>query len=229
MAARVDLAGCYWNLDDDSRLGAFLAAANRLRGRASRRETLQLDLITAVISGDPDRIVRVATDLRALYPENRFFSYLLGRGYFTSKRYGEALDVLEPLVKSRYEWAWTYVLAGRAHAALGHPDQAIRRYETGMEVTHGNPELACVYAMYLESRGDSTKARELLEQAERSPGLPQTPYFESVIRLELAKLHERAGRADSARAEYARSLVHATPGSQEALADSAALVRLGRK
>ncbi len=229
VAARVDLTGCYWNLGDDARTQASLAAAARLRDRASRREGLQLDLIAAVVSGDPDRLVRAAGELRGLYPENRFFTYLQGRGYYTSKRYAECLAVLEPLVRARYEWAWTYVLAGRAQAALGHPDEAARCFETGLEVTHGNPELAYVYATFAESRADTLRARALLARAERSPALPQTPEYEALIRLAMARLDERDRRPDSARAEYARALAVASPGSDPAREARAGLARVGAR
>ena len=96
-----------------------------------------------------------------------------------------------------------------------------------MAVTNADPELACTYALFMESRGDSARARQLYEQAVRSPGLPQTPYFESVIRLHRAHYFERDGHPDSARAEYARSRSLAAPGSGEAREDSLALRRLG--
>ena len=48
VAARIDLAGCYWNTGQEALLRSSLEEAGRLRGRASRREALQLDLIEAV-------------------------------------------------------------------------------------------------------------------------------------------------------------------------------------
>ncbi len=227
VAARIDLTGCYWNLEDETQLNGSLQAGHRLRNRASRREGLQLDLIAAVVSLDPEQIIRVATELRGLYPENRFFTYLLGRGYYTAKRYQQCLEVLEPLVRERYEWAWTYVLTARAHAQLGHDDEARRQFELGMGVSHANPELAYEFAKFLQQRGDAQQARSLLESAERSPQLPQTPYYESVIRLELGKYYESEGLADSARAEYGRCLARASQRSEEAQAAAEGLRRLG--
>jgi TolB-like protein/tetratricopeptide (TPR) repeat protein len=229
VAARFELTGCYWNLDDDARLGASLAAARRLRARASAREALQLDLIEAVVSSDNDQLIRVASELRSRYPENRFFTYLLGRGYWESGRYADCVQTLEPLARSRYEWAWTYLLAGRALAKLGREDEARRMFELGLDVTHGNPELAWAYARHLEEVGRLDRARSLLADAERSPALSQTPTFEARIRLEMAKFYENDGLADSARAEYRRALARAPHDSDEARAAMAGLGRLAER
>lgn len=229
VVARFELTGCYWNLDDDARLGESLAAAQRLRPRASRREALQLELIEAVIGSDAERLIRVADELRTRYPENRFFTYLLGRGYWESGRYAECVRTLEPLAESRYEWAWTYLLAGRSLAKLGREGEARRMFELGLEVTHGNPELAYAYARHLEEQGELDRARALLVDTERSPALAETPTFEARIRLEMAKFYENDGAADSARAEYRRALAHAPHGSDEARAATTGLARLAER
>jgi TolB-like protein len=229
VAARFELTGCYWNLDDDARLEASLAAARRLRERASRREALQLELIEAVIASDSGRLIRVADELRTRYPENRFFTYLLGRGYWEAGRYADCVATLEPLARSRYEWAWTYLLAGRSLAKLGRESEARRMFELGLDVTHGNPELAYTYARHLEETGGLDHARALLVEAERSPVLSQTPTFEALIRLEMAKFYENDGLADSARAEYRGSLALAPHGSDAARAAAAGLARLAER
>jgi Tfp pilus assembly protein PilF len=117
-------------------------------------------------------------------------------------------------------------LTARSHERLGHDNEARRHFELGMEVSHANPELAYEFAKFLQERGDQQQARGLLERAEYSPELPQTPYYESVIRLEMAKFYEQDGRADSARAEYARCLARASRGSDVTKAASEGLRRL---
>jgi TolB-like protein len=229
VAARFELTGCYWNLDDDARLAQSLAAARRLRPRASRREALQLELIEAVIGSDSGRLIRVADELRTRYPENRFFTYLLGRGYWESGRYADCVRTLEPLAASRYEWAWTYLLAGRSLANLGRDDEARHMFELGLDVTHGNPELAYAYARHLEERGQLDRARALLVEAERSPALAETPTFEALIRLDMAKFYENDGLEDSARAEYRRALARAPHGSEAARAATTGLARLAER
>jgi predicted Zn-dependent protease len=129
VAARVDLIGCYWNLGEDTRMQGALAAAKRLRGRASPRETLQIDVIDAVVSQDAERLIRAAGSLCEIYPENRVFAYLLGRGYFTAGRWGRCIEVLEPLARERWTWAWTYTLMARSHQESGRTDSALQALE----------------------------------------------------------------------------------------------------
>ena len=225
VAARFDLTGCYWNLGDAARTQASLAAAKRLRNRATPREALQLDMIEAVVRQDPEALIRTASSLRELYPENRFFTYLEGRGYFTAGRWERCVEVLDPLVKERWTWAWTYVLSARAYDKLGRLADARRTLETGMQVTHRTPELAFVQAQFLSAHGDSVAARGLLLEASRSPELAETPEVESEIRLDLGRSYEAAGRADSARVQYRRAAAVVPAGSEEARAARAALRR----
>ena len=229
VAARVDLTGCLWNLGDEARTQESLAAARRLRGRATDREALQLDMIDAVVAGDAGRLVRTASALRALYPENRFFTYLLGRGYYTGGDFARCIEVLAPLVAERWTWGWTYVLTARAQEQLGRVDEARRTLALGMEVTGRNPELAFVDAQFLERHAEPGAARDVLLAASRSPALAETPEFEAQIRNELGRMDESRGERDSARAEFARALAVSPPGAQEAKTAAAALRRLGAR
>jgi len=206
VAARVDLVGGYWNLGDEVRVQENLSTLKAQRGQASPRDALQIDVIDAVVSMEPERVIQVASSARTIYPENRFFTYLLGRGYFTAGRFESCIEVLEPLVKERWGWSWTYVLASRAHQKLGHVEEALRCLETGMDVTDHNPEVAYEYATFLNENGDSAAARSVLFEAGRSPALAETPDYESVIRLELGRIYEARGIADSARFQYERVL-----------------------
>ena len=226
VAARVDLTGCYWNLDDDARTQASLGAARRLRGRAAPRDALQIDLIDAVIAQDPGRLIRVASSLRELFPENRFFTYLVGRGYFTAGRWDRCVEVLEPLVRERWTWAWTYLLTARSYEKLGRLPDARRTFAAGLDVTGGNPELAFAFVGFLDAHGDSSAARRLLVAASRSPGLAETPEFEGDIRLELGRRLEAEGRADSARIQYARVVAVLPADAAEVREARAGLKRL---
>jgi TolB-like protein len=228
VAARFDLTGCYWNLGDEVRTRESLAAARRLRSRASPREGLQLEMIDAVISENSAQLIRTASALRELYPENRFFKYLLGRGYFTAGRWNECITVLAPLVRERWTWAWTYVLTGRSYEKLGRLDDARRALGIGMEVTHRNPEVALVLALLLGRTGERAAARDLLLQASRSPELAETPDVESQIRLELGKIYQSQGQLDSARTEYERSIAVLPAGSGDTADARARLSAISR-
>ncbi len=211
VAAYVDLVGSCWNLGDEARMQKNLDILRRLRDSASPRDVIQIDLIDAVVTEDPERLIRSASSAHELYPEDRFFTYLLGRGYYTAGRYPECIQVLEPLIRGRYAWAWTYVLAAKSHQKLGNITDARRCFETGMDVTRRNPEVAMVYAGFLREEGDTARARTILLEAGRSPGLAESPEAETQIRLELARLYEAEGKPDSARTEYERILAILSP------------------
>ncbi|HET7225924.1 MAG TPA: serine/threonine-protein kinase [Candidatus Eisenbacteria bacterium] len=191
VAARVDLTGCYWNLGDEQNTRDSLVASRRLLERASPREQLAIEMLEAVIALDSPRLIRAAFALHALYPERRFFTYLLARGYYTGSQWERCLATLAPLIAERWTWAWSYVLASRAHAQLGRADEARRTLELGMQVTHGEPELALEYARFLQQHGDERAARQVLTTALHSSQLPETPECETAIRSELAKYDER--------------------------------------
>lgn len=227
VAARIDLTGCYWDMGDRPALEASLAEARRLRSRAGRRDALQLDMIEAVIAMDADRLVRVAGELQGLYPENRFFTYLLGRGYYTSRRYADCVKVLEPLARQRYEWGWTYMLLARAHSKLGQENDARRAFELGIEVTRGNPELRNAYAQLLVAAGEEAKALVQLEEAMRSPDLAQWPEGAASLQLTLGRLQQQAGRLEAARNAYRKCLAIAAPGGEIAVEAAGRLKALG--
>jgi hypothetical protein len=69
IAARTELAGVYWNLDDQKNLELTRAAMRRLRPHADHRGQLRIDLQEAVVGDDPPGIVRAASELTQLYPK----------------------------------------------------------------------------------------------------------------------------------------------------------------
>ncbi len=205
VAAQSELSGAYWNLGDEPRLALTRAAMRRLRPRADHRGQLRIDLQEAVVSGDAPGIVRAASELSQLYPENRFFTYLLGRGYYTTHQYRRAFDTLKPLRDQRYSWSWTYVLSARSAAQLGDSAEARRAYEQGYEVTKGDPELTWAYVNYLQAGGERERSRALIESALRSPTLAESPVAEGELRLELAKNLLVRGDAAAARVQLLRA------------------------
>lgn len=222
IAARTELSGAYWNLGDNANLELTRAAMRRLRGRADYRDQLRIDLLEAVVSGNPPGLIRAASGLVQLYPENRFYTYLLGRGYYTAKEYQRCLDTLKPLMAQRYSWSWTYVLSARSADRLGDPEAARRAFDLGMEVTRGDPELAYAYIRYLETRGERARIRPIIETALRSPALAETPAGEGELRLELAKELLASGDSARGRDELARA-ARLIPADDEARAETDSL------
>jgi len=218
IAARTELSGAYWNLGDEEKLQLTLAAMHRLRSNADHRGQLRIDLMQSVVTGDPPNLIRSASELAQLYPENQFYTYLLGRGYYTSQQYQRCLDTLKPLVEERYRWAWTYVLTARAAEQLGDTTTARRAFDLGMEISRGDPELTYMYVRFLERRGDLDRAHAVIEQALKSETLADNPVGEGEVRLEQAKDLARRGDTAGARTAIARA-VELVPRDDEARAE----------
>jgi serine/threonine-protein kinase len=224
IAARTELSGAYWNLGDDEKLQLTRAAMRRLRSRADHRGQLRIDLLESVVGEDAPGLVRAASALVQLYPENRFYTYLLGRGYYYTKQYRRCLDTLRPLADQRYGWAWTYVLSARSAARLGDTATAQRMFERGLEVTRADPELAYAYVRFLRSRGDRERSRVAIEEGLRSPALAESPVAEGELRLELAK--DLATRREAVRArEELRRADALIPRGDEARPEADSLLR----
>jgi TolB-like protein/Tfp pilus assembly protein PilF len=224
IAARSDLSGAYWNLGDEAKLALTRAAMRRLRPRADHRGQLRIDLLESVVGGDTAGLIRAASELSQLYPENRFYTYLLGRGYYTSKQYQRCIETLKPLVEQRYSWAWTYVLTARSAAHLGDTTAAQRAFEQGIEISRGEPETAYAYILFLHTRGNQKRIREVVGQALQSPALAESPVGEGELRLELAKDLALNGNTVRARQELERAS-ELIPRDDEARAEADSMLR----
>jgi serine/threonine protein kinase/tetratricopeptide (TPR) repeat protein len=224
IAARSELSGAYWNLGDDTKLARTRMALRKLRARADHRGQLRIDLLEAVIGNDAHGLIGAASELSQLYPENRFYTYLLGRGYYISTQYQRCIDTLRPLVEQRYEWGWTYVLTARSASQLGDSTAARRAFELGFEVSHAEPEVAYDYVCFLRARGEGTRAREVIQQALSAPALAESPAGEGELRLELAKDLTLRGNTLRARQELRRAL-ELIPRGDEARAEADSMAR----
>jgi serine/threonine-protein kinase len=206
VGAWADLTGAYWNIGDAAGLARARAKMNRLRDRADVRGRMRIDQMEAIVKDDGEEIIRTSSALIAYYPENRFYRYLLGRGYHVSGRHRECLVALAPLVAQRYEWPWTYMLAAKSYESLGEPDSAEAALKLGLEVTHDNPELMLEYANLRGKRGDQAGKQSALERGLASVAIVQTPAWRGRILLEMAKLHAKSGERDRARDELNRAI-----------------------
>jgi TolB-like protein/tetratricopeptide (TPR) repeat protein len=224
IAARTELSGAYWNLEDEPKLELTRAAMRRLRSRADHRGQLRIDLLESVVGHDPPGLIRAASELSQLYPENRFYTYLLGRGYYTSDQYQRCLDTLRPLIEQHYAWVGTYLLGGRSAALLRDSTAARRIYEEGIEITGANPELAYAYVLFLEGSNDRVRIRSVIERALRSPTLGENPVGEGELRLQYAKDLAARGESQRAREELQRAIA-LIPGDDEARPEADSLAR----
>jgi TolB-like protein/tetratricopeptide (TPR) repeat protein len=217
VSAHVDMVGATWNLNDVPRMGRHLAILRRERNRASTRDRVQIDLIDAVVSRDPPRLIAAGLAAHEMFPENKFFQYLLGRGYYTAQRWAECVQILAPLVEQRWTWSWTYILSALSHAKLGQAEQARRTWEIGMEVTHDDPEVAWAYSEFLRDTGDLPGSRRIVFAAAGSPKLAQSPDAEADLSLSMARFFVEEGKPDSARAMYARAVALLPPEDERSV------------
>ncbi len=224
-AAWSEMSGAYWNLDDEPNLERARAAMRRLRPTADHRTQLKIDLQEAVVAGDAPGIVRAASELGQLYPENRFYTYLLGRGYYTTHQYRRCLETLAPLVDQRYSWAYTYVLSAKSALQLGDSAKARSLYELGFDVSKAEPELVYPYAHFLNATGAFDRARTVIDAGLKSPTLAEGPIAEGEIRLELARNLAQRGDAAGARAQLQKASP-LIPKDDEARADADSLLKL---
>jgi tetratricopeptide (TPR) repeat protein len=223
-AAWAEMSGAYWNLGDMKNLTRVRTEMKRLRPMADHRTQLKIDLQEAVVAWDAPALIRSASELAQLYPENRFYTYLLGRGYYTTQQYQRCLDTLAPLVAQRYSWAYTYVLSAKSAIALGDTSRARSLYETGFEVSKGEPELAYAYAKYLHEIGDDTNARRVIDAGLASPTLAEGPIAEGELRVELARNYQHRGDDANARAQLLRA-APLVPKEDEAWPDVDSLMK----
>lgn len=216
--AYVDLVGACFNLDDLACIGEAYGHAVRLRSRASRRERLSIDLVGAIIKGEAEQQIRLATELLTIDPTARFWRYTLGRGYYRSGRHEQALSEWAPLIAAGYEWVWTYAYASDACLQLGRFDEGHRILERGFEVTPPQNENA-------RARLHRYRGRLFREQGKTEQALAdfQTcaeldPEYRPMMKYDLGVLHERQGDKETALEYYRQYLLE---DSTQAFADDA--------
>jgi tetratricopeptide (TPR) repeat protein len=196
--AYVDLTGACFNLEDYPCIGAAYEHAQRLRAHAAPREQLNIDLIGAIINDQADQQIRVATELLHTDPDGAFWRYALGRGYYFSGRYQEAVDAWQPLYERRWKWVWTYVYMSDALCELERYDDAIAVLEAGTSVVPQNrTDARAVLLRYRgrvhRDRGDYEKAAADFDAA----GSLRANY--EMLLYERALLAQKTGKPNEAK------------------------------
>jgi TolB-like protein len=195
--AYVDLTGACFNLEDYPCIGAAYAHALRLRPRAAPREQLTIDLIGAIVNDQNEQQVRIASELLQTDPEGAFWRYALGRGYYFSGRYREAVDAWQPLLERRWKWVWTNIYMSDALCRLKRYDEALAALEPGWElVDESRTDLRATLFRFRgrihSDRGDYELASADFDAAERlRPGYEMVKYDRGL-------LAQRQGRSGDA-------------------------------
>src|ERR1700761_3464287 len=84
-------------------------------------------------------------------PGDPFLKYALATEYLRLNDSGKALEYYEDLVNNNPDYTGTYYHLGKLYEALNRRDDAIKIYETGMQITrekrdnHAYSELKAVY------------------------------------------------------------------------------------
>ena len=84
-------------------------------------------------------------------PGDPFLKYALATEYLRLNDSGKALEYYEDLVNNHPDYTGTYYHLGKLYEALNRRDDAIKIYETGMQITrekrdnHAYSELKAVY------------------------------------------------------------------------------------
>ena len=84
-------------------------------------------------------------------PNDPFLKYALATEYIRLNEAETALSYYEDLVRNHRDYVGTYYHLGRLYEALNRKDEAIKTYQTGMEVAravrdnHAYSELQAVY------------------------------------------------------------------------------------
>lgn len=104
------------------------------------------------------------------YDDRLFLGLLLAR----QKKFGEARDILEGLLKASPTYGGAYPYLARIYTEQAELDKARTTYEKGLEVSW-SPLLAFEYAGFLEKGGKTDEAlkvyRRILQEEESSEGL----------------------------------------------------------
>ena len=84
-------------------------------------------------------------------PEDEFLQYALATEYLRLNETGKALQYYENLVSKHPGYVGTYYHLGKLYEALNRKDEAVKTYETGMEIAkqkrdnHAFSELQAIY------------------------------------------------------------------------------------
>jgi TolB-like protein len=199
VVAYVDLTGACFNLEDNACIGAAYEHAQRLRQFASPREQLNIDLIGAIIHDQSDEQVRIASELLHMDPDGQFWRYALGRGYFFSGQYEQAVKAWQPLYEQRWKWVWTNIYMSDALCHLKRFDDALSVLRTGFEIVPADrKDLRARLYRYrgrvMRDRGDYSAASADFDSAEAL--LPDY----TLVKYDRGVLQQQEGHNDRAAA-----------------------------
>ena len=209
VAGWVGLATASWNSDDQATMTTALAQAYRLRERTSTRERAYLDLMSSVMRNEPVMIISAAGELSALEPEEPYWQYLLGRGYYKNGQFEQAIATWRALAPD-FDWVWTHVYLADCYRELGQLNRARESMDTAWRMAdEAGPDFQRSALFRFQARikfaeGDFGGANADLQTAfDLYPGYPEAHYDRGVM------LQERGDR-EAARGQFRAYLENQT-------------------
>lgn len=137
-------------------------------------ETKGLNAIQLMDEGKLDEAIGLLQEAHKLDPARSAYPYELGYAYYQQKKYPQALEMLEPLVKLPDASDRTFELLGNAYDDSGNPKKAIEAYEAGAHKFPASGRLPLELGIVYMGQKDYDKALGYFEN-----GIRVAPEFSS--------------------------------------------------
>jgi len=161
--AHVWLAAVAWITRDFNTMSSSFQSAILLRKELPLKEKLIMDLFGAATAGNYKKQIGLTKQILHINPRSKFWTFVLGQGYYFNRHYEQALDQWTELYEGRWKHLWLYYYMGRTYQKLKQVNKAITVYRTGLEVIPQwitfNAWLSAAYFL----KGNSGRADEYYE------------------------------------------------------------------
>ena len=147
-----------------------------------KAETKGLNAIRLMDEGKLDEAISLLQEARKLDPARSAYPYEMGYAYYQQKKYPQAIEQLEPLVKLPDANDRTFELLGNAYDDSGNPRKALQAYEAGMQKFPASGRLPLELGIVYMGQKNYDKALGYFEQGIRAaPAFSSNYYWASKL------------------------------------------------
>jgi tetratricopeptide (TPR) repeat protein len=216
VSAMMDLAYCYGDMSQakESKLWAY-KAFDRI-GRLNIEMQLKVKAVKAAVDKKPLIQLNYLKQYLELYPQSMIMVYSTGWVNFHLEKWPEAIEAFERTLElfkkiDQKDWAWTYILLGRAYHYAGEHKKEQKAFNEGRELwseqksTFDYWQAACAI-----SQGDSANAAYYLEEIRKMT--EQNGWPEANLMLWYAGVYTWGESFEKAE-EYSRKALLLRPGN----------------